>query len=166
MHRIIAIQVADHVQQLLFADIGGQSDDLRMQARLFAGGRFVAHGYLRSRVFADQHHGQAGYDAARLQRLHPLADFSFDSVGKQLAIDDASAHATASLVSAIFIKSATVVTSSFSMMLARCASTVLMLMFRSPAICRSEEHTSELQSLMRISYAVFCLKKKIDKTNT
>src|SRR3546814_6109594 len=28
---------------------------------------------------------------------------------------------------------------------------------------RSEEHTSELQSLMRISYAVFCLKKKIDK---
>src|SRR3546814_5305234 len=28
------------------------------------------------------------------------------------------------------------------------------------AVCRSEEHTSELQSLMRISYAVFCLKKK------
>src|SRR3546814_3555074 len=27
---------------------------------------------------------------------------------------------------------------------------------------RSEEHTSELQSLMRISYPVFCLKKKID----
>src|SRR3546814_5021614 len=37
---------------------------------------------------------------------------------------------------------------------------------------RSEEHTSELQSLMRISYAVFCLKKKkttthlLDKANT
>src|SRR3546814_8853946 len=31
---------------------------------------------------------------------------------------------------------------------------------------RSEEHTSELQSLMRISYAVFCLKKKIHNTNT
>src|SRR3546814_8111125 len=30
----------------------------------------------------------------------------------------------------------------------------------SPFVCRSEEHTSELQSLMRISYAVFCLKKK------
>src|SRR3546814_4936931 len=29
---------------------------------------------------------------------------------------------------------------------------------------RSEEHTSELQSLMRISYAVFCLKKKKDNT--
>src|SRR3546814_9567497 len=29
-----------------------------------------------------------------------------------------------------------------------------------PAARRSEEHTSELQSLMRISYAVFCLKKK------
>src|SRR3546814_2779237 len=40
------------------------------------------------------------------------------------------------------------------------------------AAARSEEHTSELQSLMRISYAVFCLKKntdqqenKIDKTD-
>src|SRR3546814_5705169 len=31
---------------------------------------------------------------------------------------------------------------------------------RSGATLRSEEHTSELQSLMRISYAVFCLKKK------
>src|SRR3546814_8752001 len=30
---------------------------------------------------------------------------------------------------------------------------------------RSEEHTSELQSLMRISYAVFCLKKKNTKTS-
>src|SRR3546814_3833096 len=30
---------------------------------------------------------------------------------------------------------------------------------------RSEEHTSELQSLMRISYAVFCLKKKNNKNN-
>src|SRR3546814_3559465 len=32
------------------------------------------------------------------------------------------------------------------------------------ASVRSEEHTSELQSLMRISYAVFCLKKKKTKT--
>src|SRR3546814_9402730 len=31
------------------------------------------------------------------------------------------------------------------------------------AVRRSEEHTSELQSLMRISYAVFCLKKKKDR---
>src|SRR3546814_8469047 len=31
---------------------------------------------------------------------------------------------------------------------------------RAPAVDRSEDHTSELQSLMRISYAVFCLTKK------
>src|SRR3546814_6389219 len=31
---------------------------------------------------------------------------------------------------------------------------------------RSEEHTSELQSLMRISYAVFCLQKKTTHTNS
>src|SRR3546814_3490919 len=34
---------------------------------------------------------------------------------------------------------------------------------RTAKYCRSEEHTSELQSLMRISYAVFCLKKKSKK---
>src|SRR3546814_10367710 len=34
------------------------------------------------------------------------------------------------------------------------------------AVGRSEEHTSELQSLMRISYAVFCLKKKNTTNNT
>src|SRR3546814_5589196 len=33
-------------------------------------------------------------------------------------------------------------------------------------VVRSEEHTSEVQSLMRISYAVFCLKKKKQKTLT
>src|SRR3546814_6356595 len=36
----------------------------------------------------------------------------------------------------------------------------------SPGIRRSEEHTSELQSLMRISYAVFCLKKKKNSKQT
>src|SRR3546814_6536162 len=36
---------------------------------------------------------------------------------------------------------------------------------RSARVGRSEEHTSELQSLMRISYAVFCLKKKKKQNN-
>src|SRR3546814_3371878 len=35
-----------------------------------------------------------------------------------------------------------------------------------PQVKRSEEHTSELQSLMRISYAVFCLKKKNKQHST
>src|SRR3546814_8219441 len=40
-----------------------------------------------------------------------------------------------------------------------------LLSLQPPGRRRSEEHTSELQSLMRISYAVFCLKKK-NKVNT
>src|SRR3546814_6825802 len=36
---------------------------------------------------------------------------------------------------------------------------------RNSRMLRSEEHTSELQSLMRISYAVFCLKHKINNLN-
>src|SRR3546814_7620396 len=36
------------------------------------------------------------------------------------------------------------------------------VIFQPVAPIRSEEHTSELQSLMRISYAVFCLKKKMN----
>src|SRR3546814_10452580 len=38
--------------------------------------------------------------------------------------------------------------------------------FVEQALLRSEEHTSELQSLMRISYAVFCLKQKNNNTET
>src|SRR3546814_4816550 len=41
----------------------------------------------------------------------------------------------------------------------------MMSMSSAAPIARSEEHTSELQSLMRISYAVFCLKKKNTKKN-
>src|SRR3546814_10125688 len=44
--------------------------------------------------------------------------------------------------------------------------TKISYMFRIRPYKRSEEHTSELQSLMRISYAVFCLKKKINFIET
>src|SRR3546814_6788587 len=43
--------------------------------------------------------------------------------------------------------------------------TVAGIVARARGNVRSEEHTSELQSLMRISYAVFCLKKKKKKMN-
>src|SRR3546814_5297900 len=46
----------------------------------------------------------------------------------------------------------------------RLATTGVASMHEPQSLGRSEEHTSELQSLMRISYAVFCLKKK--KHNT
>src|SRR3546814_1097655 len=42
----------------------------------------------------------------------------------------------------------------------------LALLLLAGVLGRSEEHTSELQSLMRISYAVFCLKKKKTKATT
>src|SRR3546814_4742083 len=54
----------------------------------------------------------------------------------------------------------------------RCASVATGGKLEIGQMMRSEEHTSELQSLMRISYAVFCLKKKkqkqihTNKTNT
>src|SRR3546814_10867916 len=42
----------------------------------------------------------------------------------------------------------------------KCRPFLLVVLIFSAATIRSEEHTSELQSLMRNSYAVFCLKKK------
>src|SRR3546814_5477481 len=41
---------------------------------------------------------------------------------------------------------------------------MIVFTFQTRKIWRSEEHTSELKSLMRISYAVFCLQKKTQKT--
>src|SRR3546814_10436848 len=43
---------------------------------------------------------------------------------------------------------------------------IISVLVDSTAGLRSEEHTSELQSLMRISYAVFCLKKKTTRKHT
>src|SRR3546814_5358045 len=52
----------------------------------------------------------------------------------------------------------------FSSLKSRPSDDMVRLKFQSGG--RSEEHTSELQSLMRISYAVFCLKKKKIKLNS
>src|SRR3546814_1505935 len=49
--------------------------------------------------------------------------------------------------------------------LSRQSSVAMPRVCASSARTRSEEHTSELQSLMRISYAVFCLKKKNNNKN-
>src|SRR3546814_7630099 len=48
----------------------------------------------------------------------------------------------------------------FDTTLSRCSISHWSRVIGAPGMKRSEEHTSELQSLMRISYAVFCLKKK------
>src|SRR3546814_8070590 len=48
----------------------------------------------------------------------------------------------------------------------RSSSPTTSIRLRSIGVSRSEEHTSELQSLMRISYAVFCLTKKNIRTTT
>src|SRR3546814_7715750 len=48
---------------------------------------------------------------------------------------------------------------SVSLGLGRCCHAILIRCCRGGWVIRSEEHTSELQYLMRISYAVFCLKK-------
>src|SRR3546814_10193980 len=48
----------------------------------------------------------------------------------------------------------------------QCISTIAVTRRETNGWKRSEEHTSELQSLMRISYAVFCLKKKNDHIRT
>src|SRR3546814_4609037 len=45
------------------------------------------------------------------------------------------------------------------------AASRLVVVFPALPVTRSEEHTSELQSLMRTSYAVFCLQKKTKETN-
>src|SRR3546814_9651957 len=53
----------------------------------------------------------------------------------------------------------------FGASLAICPSALMYVTPNARLRARSEEHTSELQSLMRISYAVFCLKKKKTITN-
>src|SRR3546814_2653239 len=60
----------------------------------------------------------------------------------------------------IGLSSAAASRSVVALLMDRAASQARIDFSRSVVAARSEEHTSELQSLMRISYAVFCLKKK------
>src|SRR5690606_28820724 len=132
----VAVERVDAFKQLGLGEVGRVLLPDRMQAGLLAGGDLVAHVDLRGGVIAHQHDRQAGTYALGRQRLHALGDFFANALRQGGAVDDACGHAWASgLARATFIRSATVVTSSFSMMLARCASTVLMLMPRSSAIC-------------------------------
>src|SRR3546814_1487791 len=67
------------------------------------------------------------------------------------------AERRALLIAALFNVSIWQICSALGVMKMEAGSAVII------AYTRSEEHTSELQSLMRISYAVFCLKKKTQK---
>src|SRR3546814_4751558 len=99
-------------------------------------------------VFADymQEYGRAGWKAMRYNRLKALGALYWYTVEFGLieeAPGDIRAYGAGILsgpAEAVYATSA-----------------------KSPNRIRSEEHTSELQSLMRISYAVFCLKKKKNK---
>src|SRR3546814_5393323 len=66
--------------------------------------------------------------------------------------------AAIALLAVLFISPFCALTS--ALFSARVVHHVLLTACAAPLLARSEEHTSELQSLMRISYAVFCLKKK------
>src|SRR3546814_5370171 len=71
------------------------------------------------------------------------------------------------LIASAFVDSGSVYALAWAVFLAG----ILQFAFQLPSLfklrlMRSEEHTSELQSLMRISYAVFCLKKKKTINNT
>src|SRR3546814_10198157 len=73
-----------------------------------------------------------------------------------------STSATGGAASATCTAKQAKITSSIAMMNASSARKPWRIRYstRNTSTARSEEHTSELQSLMRISYAVFCLKKK------
>ncbi len=134
----------------------------RMHAGVFAGLDLVAHIDLRGRVLAHQDHGQARCDALGLEGGHTGADIGAQLAGEGVAVDQLGGHGAVGMglkrkrppcgggrwgdgvpvqalagvcPRAILSRSATVLALSFSMMLARCASTVLMLMPRSSAIC-------------------------------
>src|SRR3546814_2888899 len=80
--------------------------------------------------------------------------------GMTLVLISVLATASAALVLYFWRRPASAVERTVSHAAARRPSTWAWAALAGVAAFRSEEHTSELQSLMRISYAVFCLKKK------
>src|SRR3546814_5408922 len=90
-------------------------------------------------------------------RISAGIDFRLSTISSSSSRDVRSAHCSSSKRSRRPLARATCRIQSVKIFLVhlRCCSTLM----------RSEEHTSELQSLMRISYAVFCLNKKNKHTH-
>src|SRR6185369_11177867 len=134
VHGGVGVQRRDAREQLAFAERGGVGLLQRADADLGAGAHLVAHVDLARRIFADEDHRETRCRAGGGEGGDALRE-----PGTQLACDpravDQLRQALLWAPSAIFSRSATVFAFSFSMMLARCASTVLMLMPRSSAIC-------------------------------
>src|SRR3546814_7328554 len=85
-----------------------------------------------------------------------ISDWSSDVCSSDLVVACAGQSSRTSTPSSV--ATAVVTRSIFAVIVRACAGRTL-----ASNSSRSEEHTSELQSLMRISYAVFCLKKKKNK---
>src|SRR3546814_3591376 len=94
-------------------------------------------------------------DAARVAASHAHAPYSRFAVGAALRLTDGSIVTGANFENASYGPSLCAETVALA-----CANAQGRLADVVEIAVRSEEHTSELQSLMRISYAVFCLKKK------
>src|SRR3546814_6847396 len=118
------------------------------------------HGAL---IVADLHLEKASWYAALGQPLPPYD--SHDTLDRLAALaDQTGARAIWCLGDSFHDRNAaTRIVPAVAERLARQAASARLLWIAGNHDGRSEEHTSELQSLMRISYAVFCLKKK---TNT
>src|SRR3546814_2826116 len=106
----------------------------------------------------------------RCQRLMPNTDSPFVGLRHAAYSRDSSTVIFIRLRSALSIPSASSLPATCASCCCSAARSCSLASFGSPGVTlvtantsRSEEHTSELQSLMRISYAVFCLKKKKNK---
>ena len=92
VNRRVVVQRLDARQQFGFGHIGGIALQHGMQAVVFAGLDLVAHIHLAGRAVADQHHGQAGCDAARTQCGCAQSDFASQLPGKDVAVNELGCH--------------------------------------------------------------------------
>src|SRR3546814_5052668 len=105
-------------------------------------------------------------DEARVLEANGYGERILDTANAELnALIELARELTASNEQAVessfnFTLLALLIGTAVAMLFAGAAWFVLSRAIAAPINGRSEEHTSELQSLMRISYAVFCLKKK------
>src|SRR3546814_7210740 len=106
----------------------------------------VLHGYGVDKAGALALLQRLGAEPALPLPLGEVDQFAFDEAGARLAWSTRSADGTGNALQLRQLDSGV----------------TRVLDAQAGAVYRSEEHTSELQSLMRISYAVFCLKKQKD----
>src|SRR5262249_16948518 len=102
IHVVAGVELGHQLEQFFGGDAVWRGEPPTRQAELFAGGDFVFNVYLRRRVIADEHRGEARADAPGAQFFNLRHEFGVNLVANGVAVEDAGGQMRCSPLILVF----------------------------------------------------------------